>query len=59
MLEIVGLRHLLSAAVSLCVDVARPGLLLIRYHNDFFNCKNVDQKEIEAGVNEEAKKLDR
>ena len=21
---------------------------------DFFNCKNVDQKEIEAGVNEEA-----
>ena len=24
-----------------------------------FNCKNVDQKEIEAGVNEEAKKLDR
>ena len=37
----------------------RPDLLFIRYHNDFFNCKNVDQKEIEAGVNEEAKKLDR
>ena len=31
----------------------------MEYHNDFFNCKNVNQKEIEAGVNEEAKKLDR
>ena len=31
----------------------------MEYHNDFFNCKNVDQKKIEAGVDEEAKKLNR
>jgi hypothetical protein len=31
----------------------------MEYHNDFFNCKNVDQKKIEAEVGEEARKLDR
>ena len=41
------------------VYIVRPATRPHRYHNDFFNCKNVNQKEIEAGVNEEAKKLDR
>jgi hypothetical protein len=48
-----------SASRSQSLYIVRPAILLHRYHNDFFNCKNVDQKEIEAGVNEEAKKLDR
>ena len=31
----------------------------MEYHNDFFNCKNCDQKKMEAEVGEEARKLDR